>query len=241
MDTVTEDLIPVSSWWEGPLPEPHVRTGSDLRAVMAKPDCPVDGPLYYMYRNLARSPDDKVWLENHSIRYDITVIPPARLCGEYVKTKGHHHPKNAAGTGYPEIYEVISGEVHYLLQERNLNDVILIEARAGDLVVIPPEYGHVSINPSGTTLVMANLVSTRFSSDYTEYERRRGAVYYEFPDRGFLKNMQYGIFPPIRSIGPAGSGLSGQPILEMIGNEQAVRFLNEPQEFSTEFRKIVKG
>ena len=58
--------------------------------------------------------------------YDLTVIPSRDLCGEWVKTKGHYHPKNPAGTGYPEIYEVIEGEVHYLLQSRKLDDVVLI-------------------------------------------------------------------------------------------------------------------
>ena len=107
------------------------------------------------------------WLHHHNLRYDLTVIPSCEICGEWVKTKGHYHPKNPAGIGYPEIYEVIEGQVHYLLQSRNLDDVVIISAQAGDLVIIPPEYGHVSINPSqDSALVMANIVSTAFESEY---------------------------------------------------------------------------
>jgi len=67
-------------------------------------------PLYFMYRDLAKSDADRQWLRSHKLRYDITVIPPCTLSGEWVKTKGHYHPKNPAGIGYPEVYEVLEGE-----------------------------------------------------------------------------------------------------------------------------------
>jgi len=38
--------------------------------------------------------------------------------GEFVKTKGYYHPENPAGTGYPEVYEVIEGIAHVLLQKK---------------------------------------------------------------------------------------------------------------------------
>jgi len=102
-------------------------------------------------------------MHENGIRYDITVIPPANPGGEYVKTKGHYHPENAAGVVYPELYEVMGGRAHFLLQKKSLDDIALIEAHKGDIVVIPPGYGHVTINPTlDQKLTMANLVSTRF-------------------------------------------------------------------------------
>ena len=106
------------------------------------------------------------------LRFDITVIPPQTLCGEYIKTKGHYHPADPYGNGYPEIYEVLEGEAHYLIQTADCSDVVLIAAGAGDVVVVPSGYGHVTINPSKKlVLEMANIVSSRFSSDYHGYER----------------------------------------------------------------------
>jgi oxalate decarboxylase/phosphoglucose isomerase-like protein (cupin superfamily) len=82
-----------------------------------------------------------------------------------VKTKGHYHPENSAGIGYPELYEVIEGVAHVLLQKKTLDHIALAKATNSDLVIIPPGYGHVTINPSrAETLVMANLVSTAFNS-----------------------------------------------------------------------------
>ncbi len=169
--------------WEGELPPPAVRTIEEMRPVLADPGCACSGPLYFMYRDLAKSDADWRWLHNHHLRYDITVIPPRELCGEFVKTKGHYHPENPAGVGYPEIYEVLEGEAYYLLQTRQLDDVVLISASCGDIVIIPPGYGHISINPSpSATLVMANIVSTAFESEYNEYETRHGAAYYVMRD-----------------------------------------------------------
>jgi glucose-6-phosphate isomerase len=50
----------------------------------------------------------------------------------------------------------MDGNAHFLLPAKNLDDVILIEANKGDIIVIPPGYGHVTINPTpGQTLTFA--------------------------------------------------------------------------------------
>jgi len=231
--------------WEGELPQPAVRTIEEMRPVLADPSCECSDPLYFMYRDLARSDADWYWLHHHNLRYDLTVIPPRNLCGEWVKTKGHYHPKNAAGLGYPEIYEVIEGTAHYLLQSRSLDDVVMISARAGDLVIIPPDYGHISINPTpDQTLVMANIVSTAFESEYGEYETYHGAAYYEMCSGMIQKNPHYPAIPPVRHLG-ANSGrgthrISKGPLYNLIGNEDALAFLNYPEKFSTVFTVLLK-
>ena len=232
--------------WEGELPQPAVRTIEDMRSVLADPSCDSSGSLYYMYRDLAKSDADWMWLRHHNLRYDLTVIPSQSLCGEWAKTKGHYHPKNPAGTGYPEIYEVIEGEAHYLLQSRTLDDVVIISASAGDLVIIPPDYGHIAINPShDTTLVMGNIVSTAFQSEYGEYEKYHGAVYYEMTSGTMRKNPFYPVFPPIRYLGSScGRGahrICKAPLYDLVGNEDALSFLNYPEKFLTVFSVLLKG
>ncbi len=99
--------------WSGVLPEPSVRTLDDMRCVLADPDASGNAPLYFMYRDLALSEDDRRWLAEQNIRFDITFILPGTIGGEYVKTKGHYHPLTPAGIGYPELYQVLAGEAHY--------------------------------------------------------------------------------------------------------------------------------
>jgi len=225
--------------WEGRLPEPSVRMAGDMRTVLKEPECPVNGPLYFMYREVAQNPEDRAWLRSRKLRYDLTVIPPAVLCGEKVKTKGHHHPENASGVGYPEVYEVLEGSAHYLLQTRDLSDVVLIEASAGDRVVIPPSYGHVTINPTNSGLSMANLVSTEFSSDYGQYEMMQGAAYYELSDGSFIRNPKYSRIPPLRRLDAKRMDrrcpLCPAPLYSMVGSYgEGLSFLNRPEKYLRE-------
>ena len=231
--------------WEGELPPPAVRSIEEMRSVLANPACACTEPLYFMYRDLARTDADRRWLHSHNLRYDVTVIPPRELCGEDVKTKGHYHPVNPAGVGYPEVYEVLRGEADYLLQSRTLDDVVLVTAVAGDRVIIPPGYGHISINPSpSTTLVMANIVSTEFASEYGEYETLHGAAYYVMSDGTIRKNPHYPAMPPVRRKKAAGGNdhppLCNAPLYSLIGNADALRFLNHPEEYLSIFRTLLK-
>jgi glucose-6-phosphate isomerase len=168
------------------------------------------------------------------------------LSREHVKTKGHYHPENPAGTGYPELYEVVEGTGQFLLQSRRLDDVVLVLADTGARVIIPPGYGHISINPSpDSTLVMANLVSTAFESEYGEYETLHGAAYYCMSDGRIIKNPHYPAVPPVRKCtavkgkGAAGQACAGS-IYSLIGDAEALAFLNEPENYPGLFTGLLK-
>jgi glucose-6-phosphate isomerase, archaeal len=198
--------------------------------------------VYYMYRDLAKSDSDLEVIKAHHLRYDITVIPPGMLGSEYIKTVGHYHPR-VPGTNisYPEIYQVLEGSATYLLQkvkygdEDLVLDVVVITAEKGDLVIVPPGYGHVTINASKKTLEMANWVCRDFSSIYEPIKRLSGASYFLLND-GFIKNSLYRNIPPIRYLKPLakdelGLGL-GESMYELIHKIEKLRFLTDPQEFT---------
>ncbi|MFA4823838.1 MAG: glucose-6-phosphate isomerase family protein [Methanoregula sp.] len=230
--------------WNGPLPEPAVRTAEDLRGVLANPGCTCTGPVYYMYRDVARSAEDRSWLAKQDLRFDITVILPRELCGEYNKTKGHYHPADPSGTGYPEIYEVLAGEAHYLIQNHDCSDIVMIAACAGDIVVVPPGYGHVTINPThSTVLQMANIVSSRFSSNYHSYEAQNGAAFFEWVKEGFVKNPTYRNHPHLRLVKAQRladvKDAIPDPLYNLIENRAPVlEFLNHPEKFESLFRQL---
>ena len=230
--------------WNGPLPEPAVRTAEDLRGVLANTGCTCTGPVYYMYRDVARSSEDRRWLAAQELRFDITVIPPRELCGEYNKTKGHYHPDDPSGTGYPEIYEVLAGEAHYLIQNHDCTDVVMIAACAGEIVVVPPGYGHVTINPThSTVLQMANIVSSRFSSNYSGYEAQNGAAFFEWIKEGLVKNPTYRNLPDLRLVRAQRladvKDAIPDPLYNLIEHRAPVLdFLNHPEKFESLFREL---
>ncbi len=228
---------PVPVKWSGRLPAPVIRDAGELWDVLADPVCACTGPAYYMYRDVAKSSEDRRWLCDHEIRFDITVIPPKDLCGEYMKTKGHYHPENPSGAGYPEIYEVLEGNAHFLLQTEDVRDVVMILAKTGDIVIIPPGYGHVTINPSRTeVLQMANLVSSAFQSRYQAYEELHGAAFYEMSMGIFAKNPFYSPGARLRFIRtgqiPAVKGSALDPLYQLVEQRSPVLdFLNHPEEY----------
>ena len=234
----------MKKYWDGILPKPNIRTVLDMEGVFYRsPELDPTTPLYYMYRDLWKSKEDHIWLEHNHLRYDITVIPPKLINGEYTKTKGHYHPKNLAGVSYPEVYEVLSGFAYYQLQRRDHRDVIIVPARPGDIIFIPPEYGHVTINPGYNELVMANIVSTEFSSEYTEIERLHGAACYYMKKEGWIPNTNYESHIPIHIRLPIPIPdigiVKGVSLYEMIGSScNKLDILNHPENYLNILEKL---
>src|SRR3989338_2376792 len=177
--------------FEGEEIEPSIRTFGQMRPVLAFPEkekgsgLSDDTPLYYMYRKV---------LSFGVIRYDITRVASANLCGERNKTFGHSHPVADSGVAWPEIYEVLEGEAHFIIQKADgakVSEARFLTAKKGDCFLIPPGFGHVSINPGKKDLVLANLVSGEFESDYRMYEKLRGTCYYETTKGEIVKNPRY--------------------------------------------------
>lgn len=200
-----------------------------------------DRDLYYMYRDLHLSTTDHSVIKKKNLRYDITVIPPSNLGMEFVKTAGHYHPliKGQEYT-YPEVYEVLEGEAHYLLQKYvespdKIKDVVFIHALKGDKVIIPPNYGHVTINPSAQKLMMSNWVSRDFSSIYEPYQRLGGAAYYELASTNLIPNEKYDELPELRQLKP--TNLSEvdfhkkKDMYKLIRESEKLDYLNNPEKY----------
>ncbi|MCX8174760.1 MAG: hypothetical protein N3E51_00965 [Candidatus Micrarchaeota archaeon] len=216
---------------------PSVRTFSQMREVLAFPerDCGLlpDAPLYYMYRQVKRF---------SSLRYDITRILPVNLCGERNKTFGHAHPPSKDGAAWSELYEVLSGSCHFLLQkvsQLGVEDAVLLSAKKGDCFIVPPGYGHVTINAGRKELVMANLVCDGFEADYSLFSHRRGACFYELYSGKIVKNKNYGTGFFLRRMDAARfsrrygvfAALEGKSILEAAKNFSDIEFLEKPHLF----------
>jgi glucose-6-phosphate isomerase len=221
---------------------PDVRRLSDIKDVVYDKEFlknSKDIDLYYMYRDLALSKKDRDAMRGEYLRYDITIIPPGMLGVEYTKTLGHYHPL-VPGTdlSYTEIYEILEGEAHYLLQKEEkgkITDVVLVKAEKGDKIIMPPNYGHVTINPGMNELKMSNLVSGKFSSVYQPYKDKHGGAYYEL-QKGFVGNGSYGKTPELRVIKaknvPELGLKKSEEIYSLVRKDiKKLGFLNRPQDY----------
>ncbi len=169
----------------------EIRFLNDMKEVLCDKKWAETAPnfeLYYMYRGVKK--------RRSGLRYDITVIPPRMLGREFVKTKGHEHSKN-----YGELYIVLRGKAIYLMQKcqnNQIKDVRAVKAKKGDVIIIPPRYGHTTINPSEKeTLETANWLDERSKHVYDIIGKKQGFCYY-YTRKGWIKNKRYGRIPELR-------------------------------------------
>ncbi|MBU1599341.1 glucose-6-phosphate isomerase [bacterium] len=203
-----------------------------------------DIDLYYMYRDVARQEDTEK-IQGADLRYDITIIPPNMLGEEYTKTIGHYHPMAVdSAISYPEVYEVLEGEAIYFMQKEDLSDAYFVRASVQDKVIISPNYGHITINPSNKPLKMANWVCASFSSLYGAYKEKKGGAYYRTLS-GWVKNTEYSPLPEIRELSPTNfediGFKKGVPMYSLVSDIEKLEFLKFPKAFSALWERIVSG
>ncbi len=224
---------------------PDIRTMEQMKPVLMDKTVAKPRECYFMYRDvhLLR---DKEFLKQSGLRYDITVIPPAMFGKEFAKTFGHFHPfVPSRNISYPEVYEVLHGTAHYIQQKgkTKVEDVVLIEAKPGDKVVMFPGYGHLTVNPGKEPLVMSNWICDMFSSDYEKVKELAGFCYYETKD-GFVKNKHYKVMPKIRKLKPKfvpEFAITREPMYSFgIKNLKLLKFLKNPSDFMDIFDELLE-
>lgn len=240
-----------------PLPRvaPAVRKASDMADVWLAPDKAQEEEIYYMYRDI-HLPEHEELIRASGLRYDVTVILPGKVGHEFIKTAGHYHPlKPGTRVTYPEVYEVLYGVAHYLIQRADTGsgdivDAVLAPAEAGEKVVIPPGYGHITINPSSEPLVMSNWVAADFASEYGMIKRYRGGAYFEIDETAgaarFVPNKRHEGVAPLRSLEPRDlptfALTGGYPMYQaFLDSPDRFRWLAEPEQFAQELAFIIGG
>ncbi len=162
--------------------ETEIRYLDDMKMVLYDKAWTRTAPnfeVYYMQRGIE---------EKNDLRYDITIIPPKMLGQEFAKTKGHYHIGECQ-----ELYIVLEGEGIFLMQKKGegkIQDVYYVKAKKGDCVLVPPFYGHVTINPGSKTLKMGNWISKEYMADYESIETKGGLSYY-YTQAGWVQNKNY--------------------------------------------------
>lgn len=226
------------------------RTFAEMKDYIAEPDAvPARDPIYTVYRNVRRS-GDAAKVDAAGLRYDITVIPPGYFIGgekEFFRTAGHYHaflPER--DITYPEAYEVISGRAYWLIQRpspgdpRTLEEIYIVEAGPGEKAIIPPNFGHISINASSEPLILANWIAAEIAHNYRPYRELRGGgmrvIESSVADTiEFEPNRLYKQVPDMQKLRPktvAEFGLARSlPAYALVGDLARLRFLRAPHEF----------
>jgi len=168
---------------------PEIRYLNDMKMVLydrAWAKKSANFPVYYMYRGVEKK---------GKLRYDITEITSQMLGEEFPKTKGHEHL-----IGCSELVIVLEGEAIFFFQKSEgklVQDAYIISAKKNQAIIVPPQYAHITINPSKRKLKIANWINESCQGLYDFIEKKRGVCYF-YTKRGWIKNKNYDIVPSLR-------------------------------------------
>lgn len=219
--------------------EPKNRPFSDAKKVYLD-EINFDYDLYYMYRYFEKNVEKNIF-ENSDCEYDITVLNSGKVGREYIKTKGHYHALVPdTNISYPEVYEVIEGKIEYLIQikpnDNKETNVVIIKAKQGDKIIVPPNYGHVSINLSNEPAVESNLQKRDLpaGADYGGFEYYKGGAMYR-KDSGWEKNPEY-IIKSIKYVIPKekpewGITLKKPLYTSFVESPEKFKWITKPQDY----------
>ena len=142
-----------------------------------------DALVYRAYRNI-RFAEDEVLFSEYEYRYDITVVMPGDVNGEFYKTSGHFHGyPELKSIPYPEVYEVIEGEIVFVLQRNKdfnqpdggrITQLQAVHVKAGQAIIVPSHCGHGSVNPTDSTSAFSNIAVVSCPIDYEPVKAHHG-------------------------------------------------------------------
>lgn len=188
----------------------YLRGFAKMIPVLKDPSiAPPSEYVYSGYRGLFLPEHEQLVHQSH-LQYDLTIIPPMMLGDEFNKTLGHYHANiPESKIAHPELYEILNGHALIILQKMDedftkLISVYTIEAKAGDKVIYPPNYGHILVNIGTDVLVTANWLSTDYKPLYEQVADFHGMAYYVVKGNdkayAFVKNPNYSDHPSVKLI-----------------------------------------
>lgn len=219
------------------------KVAKDMEGLLCEKDTWDDEePFYDVYRKI-RYPEHEMLLDQYGYQYDITIVMPGLNGKECKKTSGHYHDYNRSGKNtHPEVYEVISGTAWYILQKAmNFNqeseklkveDIIIAEVKAGQTIIVPPNYGHCSVNVGSDPLIFSNLAYALGGNNYYEpVKQYHGMGVYVVMEEGkpvAKINENYPLLPQVKF-----ATVTANPKLGIeFGNPVYQSFLNAPEAFT---------
>lgn len=219
-----------------------------------------DEPYYDVYRDVRFAGDEPLFARDH-YRYDLTLIMPGQVNGECKKTSGHYHGYNPARSAtYAEVYEVIYGTAIYVLQRADnfdgdpvalkIDDLVVVKVEAGQTILVPPNYGHCSVNAGEGPLLFSNLCYVPCPLEYEPIRRRGGLACHIMRENGRIRCVQNpgyaGVAMPKPRFASVGEnsrlGVTfGRPIYHSYrDNPAAFHFLGNPDGYADEILAMLK-
>ncbi len=130
-------------------PTPELRTLDSIRPSLMDPGCSGPEIVYCIAMDVALE-EDRRELESRHLLYGVVTYAKGSLGKEPIRSQGHIHAVSAScGSSTCEVYEIWEGRACIYMQESgsdNAGNCYAVCGNAGDVIIVPPGWVHVTIN-----------------------------------------------------------------------------------------------
>lgn len=179
-------------------PETEKRKLDDIRGSLSDPS--VDGPeiVYAVAMDVGKL-IHKEDLIKRNLLYGAMIFEKGIVGKEPVRSQGHIHAISAScNASTCEVYEIWAGEAYIYMQEYatdNPGRCFAVHAKARDVVIVPPNWAHCTINANPSQPMLFGAWCVRdYGFDYTGVRAHKGVAFFpEVSEQGisFVQNKSY--------------------------------------------------
>jgi glucose-6-phosphate isomerase len=164
-------------------PAPEARRLDDIRKSLLEPNCKGGpDPVYNIAMDVGRT-NDRASLQEKMLLFGVVIYAKGRLGQEPVRSQGHVHAISPhSDWSAPELFEFWNGRAVVYAQEKtseNPGQCFAIEAKPGDVVVVPPGWAHFVANADpGASMVFGAWCDREYCFVYDGVRARGGLAWY---------------------------------------------------------------
>lgn len=163
----------------------------DIRASLLDREAKGPDILYSIAMDVGKK-DHFEDLRKCNLLYGIVAYNAGLIGNELVRSQGHIHAVSAScQSSTSEVYEIWQGEAYIYMQEF-VEDLpgrcVAILAKAGEIVIVPPNWAHYTVNASQNKKMLFGAWCVRdYAFEYKEIRKRQGLAYYPIVEKGVVK------------------------------------------------------
>lgn len=163
-------------------------------------DSEAKGPdvLYSIAMDVGKKEHTKDLIDRNLL-YGVVAYNAGLIGSELVRSQGHVHAISpSCHSSTPEVYEIWQGEAYIYMQEfasERPGRCFAILAKPGDIVIVPPNWAHYTVNASPHQKMLFGAWCIRdYAFEYHQIRARQGLAYYPVVTKGeinWIENPNY--------------------------------------------------
>jgi len=167
-------------------PEVENRRLDDIRRSLMEPNCEGPDVAYSIAMDVGKKEHKQILIDKHLL-FGVVTFASGKLGSEPIRSQGHIHKVSPLSNwSTPEVYEIWSGEAVIYMQEYaedNPGRCFAVYAHPGDVVIVPPNWVHATINAKPVKeMTFGAWCDRQYGFVYDGVIKHKGIAWYPYFD-----------------------------------------------------------